>query len=83
MTHTTVAERLRELLLRTLGSAPPAADVDLVETGAIDSLALVELLVAIEHEFGIRFASEELEIERFRSLDALTELVGSHLGAGA
>lgn len=72
------AERLRGIISRTLGIPLPDTDTDLVETGVLDSLALVELLVAVEEEFQIRFAPEELEIERFRSVGALVELVESH-----
>ena len=36
-----------------LGIEPPGVDVDLIEEGVIDSLALIELLFAIERHFGI------------------------------
>jgi acyl carrier protein len=72
------AERLRGIISRALGIPLPNTDTDLVETGVLDSLAFVELLVAVEEEFQIRFAPEELDIERFRSVGALVELVESH-----
>ncbi len=80
MTRAATLLRLRDIVMHTLDVSPPAPETDLVETGALDSLALVELLVAVEQDFGIRFAPEELEIERFRSLAALAELVDSHAG---
>lgn len=82
MTRDEIAERLRDILARTLGTAPPDPETDLVQSGLLDSLALVELLVAVEQEFAITFSPEELEIERFRSLGSLAELVDSH-GSGA
>jgi D-alanine--poly(phosphoribitol) ligase subunit 2 len=82
VTRDETAERLREILARTLGTAPPDPETDLVQSGLLDSLALVELLVGVEQEFAITFLPEELEIERFRSLAALAELVDSH-GSGA
>ena len=78
MTRDATAERLRDILARTLGTAPPDPETDLVQSGLLDSLALVELLVAVEQEFAITFAPDELEIERFRSLGALAQLVESH-----
>jgi D-alanine--poly(phosphoribitol) ligase subunit 2 len=57
------------------GSNPPDPDADLIEGGVLDSLALVELLVAIEQELGIVVPAERLEIERFRTLARLAELV--------
>ncbi len=77
------AERLRGIISRALGVPPPNTDTDLVETGVLDSLGLVELLVAVEEEFQIRFAPEELEIDRFRSVGALVELVEAHGRAAA
>jgi acyl carrier protein len=78
VTREETSERLRDILARTLGTSPPDPETDLVASGALDSLALVELLVAVEQEFSIMFAPDELEIERFRSLAALAELVDSH-----
>jgi methoxymalonate biosynthesis acyl carrier protein len=78
VTRDETAERLRDILARTLGTAPPDPETDLVQSGLLDSLALVELLVAVEQAFAITLSPEELEIERFRSLGALAELVDSH-----
>ncbi len=57
------------------GSNPPDLDADLIEGGVLDSLALVELLFAIEQELGIVVPAERLEIERFRTLARLAELL--------
>ncbi len=57
------------------GSKPPGPDADLIEGGALDSLALVELLFAIEQELGVEIPVERLEVERFRTLASLAELV--------
>jgi methoxymalonate biosynthesis acyl carrier protein len=78
VTRDETAARLRDILAGTLGSAVSDLDTDLVQSGLLDSLALVELLVAVEQEFSITFAPDELEIERFRSVRTLAELVDSH-----
>jgi methoxymalonate biosynthesis acyl carrier protein len=77
VTRDATAERLRDILARTVGTDVPDPETDLVQLGLLDSLALVELLVAVEQEFSITFAPDELEIERFRSLRALGDLVDS------
>ena len=82
MTRDETAELLRDILARTLGTAPPDPETDLVQNGLLDSLALVELLVAVEQEFSITFSADELEIEHFRSLKALGELIHAH-GSGS
>jgi D-alanine--poly(phosphoribitol) ligase subunit 2 len=64
------------------GSSPPDPDADLLEGGVLDSLALVELLLAIEQELGIVIPAEKLEVERFRTLARLGELVAECRGLG-
>lgn len=50
---------------------------DLFATGRIDSLALVELIFALEREFGVSLPLEELDVERFRSVRSIAELVAA------
>jgi acyl carrier protein len=82
VTRDATVERLRDILARTLGTAPGDPETDFVQSGLLDSLALVELLVAVEEEFAITFSPDELEIENFRSLQALVALVDAH-GSGS
>jgi acyl carrier protein len=64
------------------GSNPPDPDADLLEGGVLDSLALVELLFAIEQQLGIVIPAEKLEVERFRTLARLAGLVAECRGLG-
>jgi acyl carrier protein len=64
------------------GSTAPPPDADLLEAGVLDSLALVELLFAIEQELGILIPAEKLEVERFRTLARLAELLAECRGPG-
>src|SRR5256714_431843 len=70
-------ERLRTLFLRHLHLEVPSADTDLLETGLLDSLQLVDLLVLIEQEFGRRIALEAIELDDLRSLSRLAQLVST------
>jgi D-alanine--poly(phosphoribitol) ligase subunit 2 len=77
--------RLAELagiFAEVTGMEPPAPDADLIEGGLLDSLALVELLFAIEQELGTQIPPEQLEVERFRTLERLAELVAECQAAG-
>lgn len=53
---------------------------DLIESGRLDSLALVELIFAIEQEFAVVVPIDQLDIERFRTLAGLAELVAELQG---
>lgn len=67
--------RIRGLFVRVLKIDPASDETDLIETGVIDSLALVELLVALEQEFSVSLPLETLDIESFRSIRAIADLI--------
>src|SRR5256885_1683091 len=73
--RTAALERLRALFLRHLHLEVPSADTDLLETGLLDSLQLVDLLMLIEEEFGRRISLEAIELDDLRSLTRLAGLV--------
>lgn len=72
--------QLRTLFRDVLNVDVPAPGTDLIETGMLDSLALVELLFEIEQRFGIDLVLEELDIEDFRTLERLAAVLGSQAG---
>ena len=53
----------------------PATDTDLIESGLLDSLALVNLLMQLENEFQITVAMEQLDIEDFRNVERIADYV--------
>ncbi len=70
--------RLAALLAATLTVAPPGIDDDLLATGIIDSLALVDLLLRLETELGVVVPVDALEPEDFRTVRAIAALVRRH-----
>ncbi len=70
-----VSERVQQLFLETLNVQVPSDEADLIESGLIDSLALVELLFAIEREFSVSLPLDDLEIENFRSVTRISEVI--------
>lgn len=78
--HTVHPEDLRALLLEHLHVEVPSVDTDLLESGALDSLQLVDLLLVIEQRFGWRIPIESLDLDRLRSLTRLAGLVGTPPG---
>jgi len=58
---------------------------DLLATGVLDSLTLIELLLNLEQHFGMRIPLDELQIEDVRSIQSIAHLVQSksaHATAG-
>lgn len=56
----------------------PSPDTDLVATGRLDSVRMVELLLQLEVRFGVRMNLEDLEIDHFRSIATIAEFVAAH-----
>jgi acyl carrier protein len=74
MEHEVVVERVLRLFGElSIDVASPTTD--LIETGLLDSLALVELIAAIEQEFHVDLALDTLEIDAFRSVESIAAFV--------
>jgi D-alanine--poly(phosphoribitol) ligase subunit 2 len=72
-----VTDRVQRLFVEVLNVEIPSPDVDLIDGGFLDSLALVELLFALEREFEVSIPLEELDIDTFRSGRRIAEFVES------
>lgn len=70
-----MTDRVQRLFVETLNVEVPSPDTDLIEGGLLDSLALVELLFALEREFAVTIALENLDIDTFRSIRTIAEFV--------
>lgn len=75
-----VRRALRRIFLDELHIDVPSDDTDLLQQGLLDSLGLVELLLAIEETFHVTITLEELEIDNVRSVQAITDYLISHDG---
>jgi D-alanine--poly(phosphoribitol) ligase subunit 2 len=67
MTDTAVA-RAQRVFEDALHVVAPGPDVDIIEAGLIDSLALVTLLFELEQEFDVQLPLETLEVDDLRTL---------------
>ena len=50
---------------------------DLLATGVLDSLSLIELLLNLEQHFGMKIPLDELQIEDVRSVRSIANMVES------
>jgi acyl carrier protein len=75
--ETVLQEEIASLLLLHLNVEVPSVDDDLIESGLLDSLKIVELLMQLEGRFMLRIPFEDLDIESFRSVANIARLVGS------
>ena len=71
-------DQFRAFFSEKLSVEVSSVDTDLVQTGILDSLALVELLAYIEKEFGTEISLDDIEIEDFHSIAKIAEYVDAH-----
>jgi acyl carrier protein len=57
-------------------------DDDLLATGVLDSLGLMQLVLFIEERLGVKVPDEDVVIENFRSVSALTSYLARLDGKG-
>jgi methoxymalonate biosynthesis acyl carrier protein len=55
----------------------PSAETNLIESGILDSLMLVDLLHYAEQKFGIVVSVEDLEIENFITVSSMARFVAA------
>lgn len=59
--------RLADLFRKRLAVELVDPDTDLFETGILDSLVFVELLLGIEQTFGLQVDVDDMDLEAFRT----------------
>ena len=72
-----LTEEIRTMMAEKLMVEVGSPEDDLLETGLIDSLSLVQLLVNLEEQYEIKIPLNELQLEDVRSIASLAHLVAS------
>lgn len=76
-----IQKKVSRILSGTMNLNVPGPDADLVASGQLDSLSLVDLLLHLEQSFGIAVSLEGLEIDELRSVTRIAGLVAKRLAA--
>jgi methoxymalonate biosynthesis acyl carrier protein len=72
-----LCEQVAALFSRTLNLDVPSIETDLFETGVLDSLAFVDLVLALERHFGVTTSLEDLETDNFRTISRIADFVAA------
>ncbi len=70
-----LTKSIQEFLIETTGEVSLQADTDLLASGLLDSLTMMDLVVFIEVEFQQRIALEDMRPEKFQSIAAIAQLI--------
>lgn len=83
MTEEQIRQQVRAFLTRFFRGHTLRDEEDIFATGYVNSMFAMQLVQFVEGEFGILIESEDLELDNFRSVDAITALVMRKQGAPA
>ena len=70
-----VCGQIRDFLHKKFPNAEITDDQDIFALGYVNSLFAMELVLFIEQAFGEEVPNEDLEIDNFRSVDAMTSML--------
>ena len=73
-----LSKSLTVLFAEKLNVEVPSVDSDLLQTGILDSMSLVELFLILEREYGVKISMEDLEIENFKTISRIARFVAGH-----
>lgn len=74
MTSAAIESRIHRIFLEDL-NLEVDVDTDVVESGVLDSLSFVRLLLELENAFGLTMDVSELELEDFSSVRRISLMV--------
>ncbi len=63
--------RVLKVLEKSLQIKLSDTNINLVETGMLDSLSLIEFIVALENEFSIDVSFDDLDLNRFKTINEI------------
>lgn len=76
-------EKIKEFLSRFFKNHDLKPEEDIFALGFVNSLLAMQLVAFVEKEFGIRVEDEDLDLDNFRSIQAISNLVARKSGASA
>jgi len=75
--------KIKEFLSRFFKNHDLKPEEDIFALGFVNSLLAMQLVAFVEKEFGIQVADEDLDLDNFRSIQAIANLVERKSGAPA
>ena len=69
------SDKIRRFLLRYIKHDNFQDDDHLFEKGYVSSLLAMEMVVFVENEFSIQIGNEDLNLDNFKSVEAISQLI--------
>jgi methoxymalonate biosynthesis acyl carrier protein len=75
--------KIKEFLSRFFKNHDLQPEEDIFALGFVNSLLAMQLVAFVEKEFDVRVEDEDLDLDNFRSINAISRLVERKSGPGA
>ena len=75
--------KIKEFLSRFFKNHDLQPEEDIFALGFVNSLLAMQLVAFVEKEFGIQVGDEDLDLDNFRSIRAISSLIDRKTGAPA
>ena len=75
--------KIKEFLSRFFKNHDLQPEEDIFALGFVNSLLAMQLVAFVEKEFGVQIADEDLDLDNFRSIRAISSLVDRKTSAAA
>ncbi|HEX7185550.1 MAG TPA: acyl carrier protein [Thermoanaerobaculia bacterium] len=72
--------KIKEFLSRFFKNHELQPEEDIFALGFVNSLLAMQLVAFVEKEFGIRVEDEDLDLDNFRSIQAISNLIARKQG---
>ncbi|MEK7856196.1 MAG: phosphopantetheine-binding protein [Acidobacteriota bacterium] len=82
-----MSDQVREFVIKAIekkSRLPAGCNVDTfnyIDSGHVDSIAIIKFILELEEEFKIDIAPEEVESAEFRTIGGLVGIIKSRIGA--
>jgi len=70
-------EKLHEMLENVIPNLPDEPDVHLMETGVLDSMAVIDLIETLESSYDIKFEDNDIDIDNLSSLNKILSCINN------
>lgn len=81
--ETTIQTKIRNFLAKFFQNIELEDNQDIFALGFVNSLFAMQLVLFVEKEFGVQVENEDLDIDNFRSIQAIATLVEQKTAAPA
>lgn len=72
---TEIKSKIRQFLAKSFKDYDLKEDEDIFSLGFVNSLFAMQLVMFVEQEFGLTVENEDLEIDNFKTINAIATLV--------